>query len=291
MASPPCDPVTDPKVIHETYREKGFVSAIPVMTVEEASEYRRKLEAWEETLPEKRPVGNMRFKCHLLLTWVWEIIHNRKILDAVSAAGLGGTILLWNCEWNIKEPKSKGFFSWHQDSTYAGLEPIDEVITAWVALSPSTRESGAISFLPGTHHSQMPHKENPPGDNMLARGQEIISESLDESKAEIAELHPGQMSLHHFRAVHKSAPNGSDDRRIGLTLRFISRRVAQETRKAVRESATLCRGVYKPEEGFFDLEEPPETDMGEKEIMTQKAAMDRENQNYFEGFETKEYAR
>ena len=36
------------------------------------------------------------------------------------------------------------------------------------------------------------------------------------------ELEPGQISLHHGHLLHSSAPNESDQRRIGYTMNFIA---------------------------------------------------------------------
>ena len=53
-----------------------------------------------------------------------------------------------------------------------------------MAVTPSTEESGCLSFLPGTHHSQLPHTETREKTNMLSLGQEVdrsISDGLIET--------------------------------------------------------------------------------------------------------------
>ena len=52
-------------------------------------------------------------------------------------------------------------------------------------------------------------------------------------------LNPGEMSLHHVKLVHGSEPNRSNNRRIGLAIRYIPTDVKQ---LKVRDSATLVRG-------------------------------------------------
>ena len=39
---------------------------------------------------------------------------------------------------------------------------------------------------------------------------------------------PGEMSLHHGRCFHASGPNMSDDRRIGLAIRYVTPEVRHE---------------------------------------------------------------
>ena len=53
-------------------------------------------------------------------------------------------------------------------------------------------------------------------------------------------LPPGSMSFHHVKIAHGSDPNTSDDRRIGLAIRYIPAHVRQTTGQG--DSATLVRG-------------------------------------------------
>src|SRR4029077_19544658 len=103
---------------------------------------------------------------------------------------------------------------WHQDSTYWGLSTPD-VVTAWVAFTPSTVESGCMRVIPGSHLvDQLPHRDTFARHNLLSRGQEVAVE-VDETKAQDVVLQPGEMSIHHVRLVHGSNVNRSSHRRIG----------------------------------------------------------------------------
>jgi len=104
----------------------------------------------------------------------WQLIREPKLLDAVQAI-LGDNLLVWFSEWHVKEPLSSGYYSWHQDSTYAGLTPPEDVVTVWVALSPSTYENGCVTFVPRSHGEQLPHLERPvSGINHLKRGGMLV---------------------------------------------------------------------------------------------------------------------
>ena len=82
----------------------------------------------------------------------------------------------------IKEAEDRRQVGWHQDLTYWGLDDAAEV-TAWVALSPSTQEAGAMRYIPGTHRRAIvEHVDTFSADNLLSRGQEIAVE-VDESEA------------------------------------------------------------------------------------------------------------
>lgn len=220
------------------YHRDGYVHPIRIMSEAQAGELRSRLEAFEKSVggPLK---GDLRHKTHLLFTWLTDLVHNNIILDAVEDL-YGPDLFCWSSSFFIKEPRNPAFVSWHQDSTYWGLNKT-EVVTAWIALSPSTKANGAMEVIPGTHLlSQIPHRDTFAKDNLLTRGQEVAVE-VDASRAVTIELQPGEISLHHVLLVHGSAPNPSDIRRIGFAARYIPTSVKQIS--GVRASATLVRGV------------------------------------------------
>jgi hypothetical protein len=240
------------------YQREGYVSPIRVMPAAEAAAYRRKLEEIEAS--GLLPAGALRTKCHLLLTWIDEIVRHPGVLDAVESI-VGPDILVWGTSFFIKEPRNSSFVSWHQDLTYWGLDPPD-IVTAWIALSESTLENGAMRVIPATHTMEVvPHNDTFASDNLLSRGQEVSVE-VDETKAVALELEPGQMSLHHVKLIHGSEPNPSPKRRIGLAVRYIPTYVRQTA--GVRDSASLVRGHDRF--GHFLPEERPVADLSESAI-------------------------
>ncbi|MBM3523307.1 MAG: phytanoyl-CoA dioxygenase family protein, partial [Alphaproteobacteria bacterium] len=120
-------------------------------------------------------------KPHLLLPFLNEMMRDPRILDAVEGA-IGPNILAWASGFFIKQPSSKSFISWHQDSTYWGLSSPD-VITAWIAFTPSIPLSGCMRVVAGSHlRDQIPHRDTHAAENMLSRGQEVAVE-VDEKQA------------------------------------------------------------------------------------------------------------
>jgi len=81
--------------------------------------------------------------------------------------------------------------------------------------------------------------------------------AVDERKATLLPLAAGEFSLHHIRTVHASEPNRSNDRRIGVAVRYIAPHVRQI--HAPRDSAWLVRGEDRYSN--FIHESPPATDM------------------------------
>ncbi|MEZ5935732.1 MAG: phytanoyl-CoA dioxygenase family protein [Alphaproteobacteria bacterium] len=250
------------------YREDGYVFPIRVLDEAEAAGCRARLEAIEKGGAE--PAKRLKFKPHLVFTFLDDLIRHPKILDAVEDV-IGPNILCWGTNFFTKEPKTTSYISWHQDLTYWGLEPAD-IVTAWVALSPATVASGCMRFVPGSHKMEVaPHNDTFAEDNMLTRGQEISVE-VDEKDAVDIELAPGEMSLHHVKLIHGSNANRSDDRRIGFAIRYIPAYVRQVV--GDKDSAVLVRGT--DDEGNFELETSPRMDMDPAALERHAAIMRRQ---------------
>lgn len=54
------------------------------------------------------------------------------------------------------------------------------MVTAWVALTPSTPANGCLRFLRGSHLSQLPHQDTYAPGNMLLKGQSIEVGGVEE---------------------------------------------------------------------------------------------------------------
>jgi ectoine hydroxylase-related dioxygenase (phytanoyl-CoA dioxygenase family) len=263
------------------FRRDGYYFPVPVLSRAEAEHFRRCLEQ-HEARTGKPLQGNWRHKAHLLFTWADQLVHHPKILDAIGDL-IGPDFLCWNTNFFIKEASNPGFVSWHQDSTYWGLDP-DDVVTAWVALTDATPENGYMQFLPGSHKiEQLPHVDTFHKDNLLSRGQEIAVE-VDRSKGVGVPLQAGEMSLHHIKLVHGSQPNTTGDRRIGLAIRYIPTYVRQTK---VRDSAMLVRGTDKYH--HFDYEPRPRHDLDEAAQAAHADAMQRQVKALYQGTDKQEF--
>ena len=261
----------------EACRRDGFYAPVRVMSAADARNYRTALETHEANTGAPLQ-GNWRHKVHLLFTWADELVHHPVILDAIEDV-IGPDILCWTTNFFIKEANSPGFVSWHQDSTYWGLEP-DDVITAWVAFTEVTPENGYMQVIPGSHKiNQLTHVDTFHKDNLLSRGQEIAVE-VDKSKAVGLALHAGEMSLHHIKLVHGSDANRSNDRRIGLAIRFIPTHVRQTK---VRDAAMLVRGSDRFH--HFDYEPRPKADLDDAALAAHADSVARQVKALYAGTE------
>jgi non-heme Fe2+,alpha-ketoglutarate-dependent halogenase len=252
----------------ERYNRDGYLFPFDVLTPAEVAAARKKLEAFEAKLGGPLPRSLIAMP-NLYAPFVDEIIRSPRILDRVESL-LGPDILCWECAFLTKEPHANSFFSWHQDAKYWGLEPYD-VLTAWVALSPATKESGCMSVMTGSHIGELsPHRDTFGKDNMLSRGQEM-EVAVDPARCVDMPLKPGQMSLHHVKIAHGSGPNETDDRRIGLVIRYVPAHVKQTT--GMRDTAALVRGENRY--GNFDLQPRAIGDFTDEALAVHKEFIER----------------
>lgn len=249
--------MTDGLPLAARFKEQGYVAPLRALSADRAAEYRGALEQHEKrhgTLAKAH-----RNNPHLLFPWADRLIREPAVLDAVTQV-MGEDLLVWGTTLFVKEPHDPAYISWHQDSTYWGLDPAD-VLTAWIALSDSKADNGALCVLPGSHRlDQMPHRDTFEAANMLSRGQEIAVD-VDLKDIVALELDPGEMSLHHVRMVHGSGPNKSGRRRIGFAIRYLPTHVRQVMGQS--DTATLVRGTDRF--GHFGAERQPVEDFGEAE--------------------------
>ncbi len=221
----------------EQFKRDGYVHPIKIMGHDEAGALRRKLETREAMQGGQLEPGQ-RSKSHLLFKWLDDLIRDHRILDPVEQL-IGPNILCWNTIFWIKDVGSESFVSWHQDTRYWGLSS-DQVVTAWLALSPASIESGCMRVMPGTHEGDvLPHEDRYDEANMLTRGQEI-TDGVDDDRAVHMPLAVGEMSIHNYRLAHASGPNHAPDRRIGVSMHFMP----TDTQQIVGswDSAALVRG-------------------------------------------------
>ena len=188
--------------------------------------------------------NNNLFKSHLFVPYINHLIRNPQLIRAVQTVLQTNDIRCWSCDFNIRPSNASTMISPHQDATYAGLTPCDEVVTAWIALSdPVTIPEGGLVFYAGTHLlGQIPHTcdtihhnddnnhmeiitdddrttshecddtqttwtgdSKPKLRNVLSRGQQCsIPHGCTVTSIP---LRAGQATLHHSYTVHASGPN------------------------------------------------------------------------------------
>ncbi|CUJ98230.1 1-deoxypentalenic acid 11-beta-hydroxylase [Ruegeria denitrificans] len=238
------------------YWEDGFLFPLTIFSQDEVAEIRAEFEQLEQDwLSADLPLPLNTYKrvnAHLVIPLAAKVARDPRVLDVVEGV-LGPDIMVWSAEFFVKEPNTNQTVGMHQDLTYWGMGETPDQVTAWIALSPATVESGCMDFVQGSHKNPiLPHNDTYSDTNLLSRGQEVAVDVADEDKTNI-ELAPGQMSLHHGLTIHGSGPNRSEDRRIGLAIRYLNPNARQLV--ADRDYAMLARGQDE-QSNFVHVEAP-----------------------------------
>lgn len=242
--------LTDAQV--DQFRASGYVAGIPVLSRSEAGAALQTLLEWEKSSG-KSVKETMRGKAHLLLKVLSDLVHHPRLVAALKDV-LGPNVLCLESGFFWKNAQDSSFVSWHQDSTYLQLQPAAG-LAAWLALTDSRKDNGALKVIPGTHtDGDLAYDLIPGENNMLKFSRQV--RGIDPAKAVHLELEPGQLSMHANHIVHGSEPNGSDRPRIGWSCIFIAPHAKTTARGAM--GATLVAG--EDTHGYYEMEPVPRFD-------------------------------
>ncbi len=151
-----------------------------------------------------------------------EFALNYDLLDMVESVIGSNFGLAWSAAL-IKNKNSDFGLSWHSDFSegefHQGLKD-HPCISVTIAATRSTRESGCIQFISGSHKDKA--KEHVP----------VASERLHDVR--LAELSPGCFTLHNPHTLHSSNSNLSDYDRILINFWYISTDVSKLSEEAVQ---------------------------------------------------------
>ncbi|MDC0033112.1 phytanoyl-CoA dioxygenase family protein [Alphaproteobacteria bacterium] len=239
--------------INQFHRD-GYLFPVPILTASEAGACRQRLEQLEQ-MGSGRFSGTHRTKFYLRYSWAYELATNPAMLDAVEDL-IGPDILLYhNTTW-LKHAGDEAYVTWHQDNIYIGIEPC-QLLTFWIALTPSKEENGCMQVLPGTHHEGVQPLGTPDlsEKSMLPSGMQTAYD-VSQTEPVSMPLEAGEASVHHAEIIHGSLPNIANQRRMGITFMYMPAHMQQRGDR--RTTAMLVRG--EDHYGNFDTEIPPKHD-------------------------------
>ena len=260
----------------DAFRRDGFLFPVAALTQDEVATCLAGLQRLEAELGSPVADADVKWRSHAYAhsPWFNDLIRHPRILDAIEDV-IGPDILVWTSTFFIKEPNSPTFAAWHQDGTYFGLEPKEQVC-AWVALTDATAEAGCMEMLSsGGAPRQLLHAALGLAHRIIRAGQTIM-EAFDDTNPVAMALPAGSFSLHHELAVHRSAPNRAAHRRVGIGLNYMPTHV--RVNSPVRLSAMLVRGEDRY--GHFDLIDPPSAERDPAALAVHQEVSDRYRANY-----------
>ena len=219
----------------ERWNRDGFVTPLTLFDRDEAVDVRARCDA----LLEQREDGAYAINCFQARSrTLWELCTEPRLLDAVEDL-IGPDIVCWASHFFCKLPGDPKRVPWHQDAIYWHLAPA-RTVTVWLAIDDVDEENAAMRFLPGSHALGALAWEPAEDDAVLGKAIDDVS-ALGEPLSN--DLPAGAFSLHADMLAHGSAPNRSDRRRCGLTIRYCPPEVrATDERWRRGLEPILCRG-------------------------------------------------
>jgi len=211
----------------DQYQQAGYVLFRDVLDQSLIVEANAHVDWLLKKHPELRPEHLHHYLCQYDPFWI-RLVSDPRLLD-IAEQFIGPDIALFGTHYICKPPLSGQRVLWHQDGSYWPLEPM-EVVTLWVALTPSTPENGCMRVIPGTHRLELQAlQERKDVDNVLESGMD--ESQIDEAGAVDLVLAPGDVSVHNPNIVHGSNANTSPHWRRALTIRYIptSTRILTDT--------------------------------------------------------------
>lgn len=218
-------------------------------------------------------------KPNLLSNFFYNLSIDSSIIQEVKKI-IGEDIYIWSSAFFPKKPGGGKIVSYHQDNPYWQLTT-DNVVTAWIALTDSNKDNGALEIVPGSSKYGLLKDldvENPreaylkgmktTDSNDLLSYKQNLDAFISKNKPEIIKLQKNQFSLHHVNSVHGSGLNNSNNHRIGFAVRYIS-----SNTKHKMENIDSAIHVCGKKNNYFIDEVCPDEDFGEKEIINYHKAM------------------
>ncbi len=219
-------------------------------------------------------------KPNLLSKFFDSFLDHPSILPKVKKI-IGDDIYVWSSAIFAKAPGEGKIVSYHQDNPYWQLSN-EKVVTVWIALTYSSKESGALEVVPKSHNigiikkldvnnareAYLKGEKTTKNADLLSFNQNL-NEFIKENPPKVIDLKPGEYSIHHVNAVHGSGINKSENFRIGFAIRYVSsdtKHLEVNNDKAIH----IC-GQKNP---FYQEEKRPKSDFDKEAIYQYKISMD-----------------
>jgi len=134
-----------------------------------------------------------------------EVLKNSGVTQAINDL-LGPDTVLITSKLNTKAPGGGRAVEWHQDWAFYP-HTNDDVLACGVWLEDVDVDNGPLMVMPGTHRGPILSHHT---DGIFCGAISADDPQFDPSKAVTLTGKAGDMSIHHVRTLHGSAPNQSD---------------------------------------------------------------------------------
>ena len=189
-----------------------------------------------DTNPKTRGTGAVRGAAFLVRfdPFFQDVARTPKLLEHARGVLGAERIKVFRDQALFKPPRGQAK-PLHQDQSYFLVEPIDALVTAWIALDEATLANGCMTYVPGSHvHGILPVTPDP------ERPVHHVPDTtgLDLPDAVACPVPAGSVIFHHGCSLHASADNDTDTWRRALIMHF-STSEARSQRPELNEQVSL----------------------------------------------------
>lgn len=236
------------------FNEKGYVFPLDVFNEEEVKQNRY---YFDDMMDRALAAG---WNSYSINGWqrqckgIYDLAMETRILDYVQDL-VGGNLVCTMTHYFCKLSGDTKQVAWHQDASYWPLTP-SKVVTVWLAIDDVDEDNGPMTVIPGSHlHGIIPFEHSTKEENNVL-GQTVQGPDKWGDAPVPFVMQAGQISMHTDMLLHGSAPNLSDRRRCGLTLRYNPPEVRGDD--SYHSYGMICRG--SDPDGYWRHQPRPETD-------------------------------
>ena len=223
----------------QQFNQKGYIFPLDVFSETEIATHRA---YFDQLIEQQINEGKDAYSIagwHSKQPEIYDLVTDSRILDYLEDL-LGPDLICWGTHYFCKLPGDTKQVSWHQDASYWPITP-SKTVTVWLAIDDADTENGAMKVIPKSHlHGQIIFEHSRKEEqNVLGQ---TVKDAEDYGLAPVDfEIKAGQISLHSDLLLHGSAPNQSDRRRCGLTMRFVPPEVKALT--GWNKNSIIARGT------------------------------------------------
>jgi len=230
-------PVTQHKQLIDDFKRDGYVVVEGVFTASEAEAIAELAHKYVDMIvqkpgeePEPRKVGFPFLKDEKFRRFVLD----PRLTSLVSEFFGGQKALLATDQIFMKPPRHGSAKPYHQDNAYFKVTPMDDVLTAWIALDDVDESNGCLRYIAGSHLGPIVEHAAVEGEvyNLTPDKSKI-----DLSKERLAIVKKGGVVFHHGTSLHTSHRNESERWRRAYATHWI-------TPNAVTKESAVVNGYY-----------------------------------------------
>ena len=244
-------PKADPQQILHDYERDGVVVIRGFLSPAEVADVRAELDRYIRDDLASKPADARTVEADgTTVRNLWRLEQHNPVLRALAerpdiralvAPLVHGDPVLAAVETFNKPARIGSGVPHHQDNAYFCQTPPD-MLTVWIAIDAVTPENGPVYFVTGSQRlGVLPTRPSGVRGNSIGLAEPPDVPLEQQFRGLLA---PGDATIHHCNTIHHSAPNRTDNSRLGLL--FVFRGAHTQTDPALKTAYTAATTATPP---------------------------------------------